>query len=81
MTGNSGKSPSVGFTEMTEVEITRRAAEIIKAWRVGSLAAHGHPISVAELKEAALWRIACTLAEVGASVETAYAELKNSRLN
>lgn len=59
---------------MDELQKTRRAAEIMSAYRHPKKSheiVRRHYISVDDLKEAAAWRIACVLAEEGLSVECA----------
>lgn len=61
---------------MTEAQKTRRAAEIMKAWKNGESSAPNY-VSVEELIEAGCWRLACELAEIGLTVEQAYVEMGN----
>lgn len=61
---------------LNEGQKTRRAAEIVARFTRGP----DSFIGIDHLKEAAIWRIACLLADTDTSVEDALEELKALRL-
>lgn len=64
---------------MSEGEITRKAAEIMKVCRTGTLSAVDH-VTISDQLEAARWRLVCHLAETDLSIEDAVKEYRGLQL-